>query len=102
MNQIVPIKSVEDSFDTVVEEWKNDPDYVKEYEDLKVEFEVTRELIRARARAQLTQKEVAKKMRTTQSAIARLESGTKSINLKTLEKYAAATRTHLQIKLSAH
>ena len=89
-------------FDAMVKEWKNDPDYVKEYEGLKVEFGVAHELIRARARAHLTQKDVAKKMETTQSAIARLESGTRAVNLKTLEKYATATGTHLQIKLSTH
>lgn len=89
-------------FDAVAQEWKTDPEYAKEYEALEVEFEVARELIRARTRAHLTQADVAKRMGTTQSVIARLESGTRSVNLKTLEKYAAATGTHLHVRLSAH
>lgn len=63
---------------------------------------MTRELIHARSRAHLTQAEVAKRMGTTQSVVARLESGTKSANLKTLEKFAKATGSYLHIRLSSH
>lgn len=89
-------------FKTIAEEWKKNPEYRQEYESLKCEFEVARELIQARARAHLTQAEVAKRMGTTQSVVARLESGTKSANLRTLEKYAMATGTHLHVRLSSH
>ena len=93
MSKTIPFKIMTD-------EWKKNPEYQKEYDNLKTEFEVARELIQARARAHLTQAEVAKRMGTTQSVVARLESGTKSINLKTLEKYAAATGTHLHVRLT--
>lgn len=53
-------------------------------------------------RAHLTQSDVAKRMGTTQSVIARLESGRNSITLKTLGKYAEATDSHLSIKLKAN
>ncbi len=89
-------------FESVAEKWKENPDYREAYKTLESEFEVARELIHARVRARLTQQDLAKRMGTTQSAIARLESGTKSINLKTLEKYAAATGNHLHVRLSAH
>lgn len=88
-------------FKTVTDEWKKDPVYRQEYENLKSEFEIARELIRARAKAHLTQAEVAKRMGTTQSVVARLESGAKSANIKTLEKYARATENHLHVRLSA-
>lgn len=93
MSKTIPFKEITD-------EWKKDPEYVKEYEKLEEEFAIARELIHARARAHLTQAEVAKRMGTTQSVVARLESGTKSINLKTLEKYAEATGSHLQVRLT--
>ncbi len=89
-------------FKTIAEEWKKDPKYREEYESLTSEFEVARELIHARARARLTQAEVARRMGTTQSVVARLEGGTKSVNLRTLEKYATATGSHLHVRLSAH
>ena len=47
-----------------------------------------RALIEARAKAGLTQAAVAKRMGTTQSVVARIESGRAPPNLKTLEKYA--------------
>jgi ribosome-binding protein aMBF1 (putative translation factor) len=95
MNKTVPFKAI-------AEKWKKNPEYQQEYESLKSEFEVARELIHARTRARLTQAEVARRMGTTQSVVARLESGTKSANLKTLEKFAMATGSHLHVRLSAH
>lgn len=89
-------------FKTIAEKWQKNPEYRKEYENIKPEFEVARELIHARARAHLTQAEVARRMGTTQSVVARLESGTKSANLKTLEKFAIATGSHLRVRLSSH
>ncbi len=89
-------------FDVVTKRWKSDPEYLKEYEALNVKFEVARALIKARMKANLTQADVAERMGTTQSVIARLESGTRSVNLKTLEKYASATGTRLHVTLSAN
>ena len=42
----------------------------------------------ARGKAGMTQADVARKMRTTQSVVARIESGRTPPNLKTLERYA--------------
>lgn len=95
MSKTIPFKKI-------AEEWKKNPDYRQEYENLNPEFEIARELIHARSKARLTQAEVAKRMGTTQSVVARLESGAKSINLRTLEKYALATGTHLHVRLSSH
>ena len=46
-----------------------------EYDALAAEFDMARELLHARARAGLTQAQVAERMGTTQSAVARLEGG---------------------------
>jgi transcriptional regulator with XRE-family HTH domain len=73
----------------------------KAYEDLEEEFAFLDEVLRARARAGLTQAEVAKRVGTTQSAIARLESGAgkHSPSVATLQRYARALGLRLQIKL---
>jgi transcriptional regulator with XRE-family HTH domain len=47
----------------------------------------------------LSQTEVAARMRTSQSAVARLESGDADVRLSTLERYAAALGQQLDWKL---
>ena len=52
--------------------------------------ELASELVAARVAAGLSQTEVAARMGTSQSAVARLESGDADIRLSTLDRYAAA------------
>jgi len=59
------------------------------------------EIARARARSRLTQAQIAERMGTTQSVVARLESGRVKPSLRTLERYAAATGSRLTITLEA-
>jgi transcriptional regulator with XRE-family HTH domain len=77
------------------------PAYRRAYDDLRAEFELAEELIAARTRAGLSQSDVAKRMRTTQSAVARIESGKHWPSRRTLERYAKATGTRPVIKLVA-
>jgi ribosome-binding protein aMBF1 (putative translation factor) len=72
-----------------------------EYEALGDEFDLAHELIAARVRAGLTQSEVAERMGTTQSVVARLESGAQMPSVNTLLKFAKATRSRPIIKLLA-
>lgn len=60
------------------------------------------ELVRARVRAGLIQREVARKMWTTQSAVSRLERGrTTRPSLTTIEKYALAVGCSVEIRLKS-
>lgn len=78
------------------ERLKNDPDYAQEYEALEDEFAIARATIRARKEAQLTQEQLAERMGTSQTAIARLEGG-QLPSMKTLKRLAEATGTKLQV-----
>ena len=51
---------------------------------------LVRELVEQRLAAGLSQTEVAARMGTSQSAVARLESGATDVRASTLERYAAA------------
>jgi predicted transcriptional regulator len=75
------------------------PEVRREYERLEPEFELIRTLIEARARSGLTQAEVAVRMNTTQSVVARLESGRTLPSLSTLNRYAEATGSRVKITL---
>jgi len=72
-----------------------------EYDALAPEFEIAAELLKARQRAGLSQSELAAKMGTSQSTIARLESGQTLPSTKTLLRFANATGSKFQIRLSA-
>lgn len=78
-------------------EWRKDPEYVREYDALEEEFALASAVIGARAHADLTQEELAERMGTSQSAIARLESGRSRPSTTTLAKLAAATGTKLRV-----
>jgi ribosome-binding protein aMBF1 (putative translation factor) len=79
--------------------WLKDPAYRREYENLREEFSLAAALIEARARAGLTQQQVAQRMKTTQAVIARLEGGRTKPSTRTLERFAAATGSRLRIIL---
>ena len=72
-----------------------------EYDALAPEFEIAAELLKARQRAGLSQSELVAKMGTSQSTIARLESGQTLPSTKTLLRFAKATGSKFQIRLSA-
>lgn len=77
--------------------WLRDDDYRREYDALEEEFALATALISARSKAGLTQEELAKKMDTSQSAIARMESGRTIPSGTTLKRFARATGTRLRI-----
>ena len=77
--------------------WMKDPEYRKEYDALEEEFALMAAVAKARARAGLSQAELAKRMKTTQSTIARLESGRGLPSTRTLARFAKATGHRLKI-----
>ncbi len=77
--------------------WLKEPSYRKEFAALEEEFALASAMIAARSRAGLTQEQLAKKMKTTQSTIARLESGKSIPSGRTLLNYATATGSRLRI-----
>ena len=64
--------------------WMKDPAYRKEYEGMEGEFALMAAVAKARTRSGLSQAELAKRMKTTQSTIARLESGRGMPSTRTL------------------
>ncbi|MEN9688330.1 MAG: hypothetical protein RI998_327 [Pseudomonadota bacterium] len=76
------------------------PGFIEAYEDLDLEFQLADQMLKARAKAGMTQDAVAAKMGTTKSAVSRLEAGGKHTpSLNSLRKYAAAVGCELQVRL---
>lgn len=87
----------------MVESWMQDAEFRCEYEALAGEFSLFDALLKARQEAGLTQAEVAERMGTKTSAVARLEAGggsrQHSPSIATLQKYAEAVGCRLEIHL---
>jgi ribosome-binding protein aMBF1 (putative translation factor) len=77
--------------------WSKDADYKDAYHAIGEEFDLARVLIEARAAAGLSQSQLARRMKTSQSYIARIEGGNVRPSTDALERFAQATRTRLRI-----
>ena len=74
--------------------------FTEAYEALALEYQVADQMLKARARAGLTQDTVAERMGTTKSAVSRLESaGKHAPSIATLQRYAQAVGCELQVRL---
>jgi transcriptional regulator with XRE-family HTH domain len=84
-------------FDKLHKKWMKELGYRKEYDALEEEFALISAVAKARLRAGLSQAQLAKRMKTTQSAVARLESGRSRPSTRTLSRFAKATGHRLKI-----
>lgn len=77
------------------------PDVRFEYDQLVDEFAFLDEVLKARSESGLSQAEVAARIGTTQSAVARLESAESghSPSIATLQRYASAIGYKVQVRL---
>lgn len=74
-----------------------DPEVQKAYKETRLEYEVARQLILARINNGLTQQTLAKKLKTKQSVISRVESGNHLPSLSFLHRLASAMGTNLTV-----
>ena len=80
------------------QELLQDPKVAKAYQDLQPEFAIIEKIIQARIEGGISQKELAKRMQTKQSAISRLESGRANPCLSFLQRLAEALNSRLEIR----
>ncbi|MBV8755435.1 MAG: helix-turn-helix transcriptional regulator [Hyphomicrobiales bacterium] len=83
--------------DVLHKKWLKDAEYRREYDALEEEFALASAVVKARSRAGLSQAELARRMKTTQSTVARLESGRGRPSTRTLDRFAKATGHRLKI-----
>ena len=77
----------------------NHPEDFKNFDEEYESFKVGVMLKNARSEAGLTQEQVAKMLKTTKSAISRMENHANDIRLSTLEKFALAIGKKLSIAI---
>ena len=74
------------------------PKFKKLYEESQPEYEIARAIIKARIEKGYTQKDLAKKLNTTQSVVSRIEQGKTSASISFLKRIAQALDTSLQVQ----
>ena len=82
-------------FEKIRREWMRDPDIKREYEKLEPEFQIARALIDARVKKKMTQAEIAKKAKTKQPVISRLEGAVGSPSLSLIKRIAEVLNLRL-------
>jgi HTH-type transcriptional regulator/antitoxin HipB len=86
-------------FDTIRERWMRDPKFREAYDKISPEMEIAFAIAEARHRARLSQVQLAKKLGTSQAAVARWERGNSMPTTKTLRRVAKATDSRLHVEL---
>ena len=90
--------NVMNKLSTLKKSWLKEPRIRAAYDEQALKFAIAHKLISERLKAHLTQKEVVERMGTTQSAVARLESGIQLPTIKTIERYAHALGKYPELR----
>lgn len=85
-------------FDTYLQKQLQDPDFRKEWEAGEAQYQLVREMIKARIAKKLSQRQLAQKADTTQAVISRVESMSVNPSILLIEKIAYALDKRLDIK----
>lgn len=88
-----------DNWQTIKKEILSNSEVKKAYDGLDVEYQILSDMVRIRNQKKITQKELAKKIGTTQSALSRFEMGDVNPSLDFLKKVANALGTKLVVRL---
>ena len=86
-------------WETLKRELLQNKEVAKEYKKMAPRYAIIAQLIQARAKKGMTQKELASKLGTKQSAIARLESGNANPSISFLERIASVMGYKLTIQI---
>ena len=77
--------------------WMKEPGYKSAYDALDDEFQLAKTLIEARKQAGLSQDQLARRMKTSQFYVARIERGQVRPSTNALGRFSRATGTRLEI-----
>lgn len=88
------------NFDELLAQELKNPEFKKEWDRLEPAYQAQRALIRARIDAKMSQRDLAKKAKTTQAVISRIENMTVSPSIGLLQKIAEAFGKNLEIKFT--
>lgn len=74
------------------------PAFRKAWEESEVEYQLSRQIIAERLKQKMTQKELARKAKTTQAVISRIERMTSNVTVDLLKRVASAFGVRLKVR----
>lgn len=83
-----------------LKEQLRDPEFKKEWEKGEPAYQVGRELIRSRIEAKISQRQLAKRAKTTQAVVSRIENMSVSPTIGLVQKLAEALGKKVEIKFA--
>jgi len=86
-----------DDLDTLLEKKLKDPEFKKIWEEGEADYQLGRQMIQARIDKKMSQRELAKRVNTTQAVISRIESMSVSTSLYMASKIARAFGKSLRV-----
>lgn len=86
------------TFDDMLNEQLQDPEFIKEYEAIQPEMDVIRAIVDARISQNLTQKELSERSGINQADISKIENGTRNPSLNLLKRLADGMGMTLKIE----
>ena len=87
-------------FDEYLKERFKDPVFKKHYDYYGKQLEIAYQILKLRKKKKMSQLELAKRIGTKQSNIARIEAGQQNFSIDTLEKIADALDSRLKVIFS--
>lgn len=91
-------KIVYPSFQKYVKKQLKDPEIRRYFDEYGKQLEVAYKILQLRKKQKISQAELAKRINTQQSVIARMEAGQQNFTMDTLQKIAAAFNRNLKIE----
>lgn len=85
-------------FQEFLEKELKDPEFKRMYDEHGRQLELSYQILQMRKKKKMSQAQLAKKIGTKQSNVARLESGNQNFSIETLDKIAQALNCKLNIK----
>ncbi len=87
------------TWDKYKKRWERDPEFREIWKKTRLEYEVARALIKARIEKKMTQVQLARKMKTKQSVISRVENAQTVPTLSFMRRLAEALGGKLKVSL---
>ena len=83
----------------LIKEQLKDEEFKREWEKLEPRYQVIKQILKLRIKYDLTQKQFAEKVGTTQAVVSRIENGNVNIGIDFLERVAKAFGKQVEVRL---